>query len=137
MDPLVFRQACKRLKFKPSADLFVSATHKQLHRYYSRTPDPKALGTNALSFDWQAESATYANPPWSLIPQVLSKIMADEVRLMLVVPEWPRAPWFKLFRRLVERQFRVDGPLYLTDDGTLRPAPRWATVIAVVYGARY
>ena len=91
MDPLVFRQACKRLKFKPSADLFASATHKQLHRYYSRTPDPKALGTNALSFDWQAESAPYANPPWSLIPQVLSKIVADEVRLMLVVPEWPRA----------------------------------------------
>ena len=60
MDPLVFRQACKRLKFKPSADLFASATHKQPHRYYSRNPDPKALGTNALSFDWQAESATYA-----------------------------------------------------------------------------
>ena len=43
----------------------------------------------------------------------VKKIVADEVRLMLVVPEWPRAPWFKLFRRLVERQFRVDGPLYL------------------------
>ena len=105
MDSLVFRQACKRLKFKPSADLFASATHKQLHRYYSRTPDTKTLGTNALSFDWQAELAPYANPPWSLS---LSKIVADEVRLMLVVPEWPRAPWFKLFRRLVERQFRVD-----------------------------
>ena len=43
--------------------MFASATHKQLHRYYSRTPDTKALGTNALSFDWQAESATYANHP--------------------------------------------------------------------------
>ena len=115
--------------------MFASATHKQLHRYYSRTTDPKTLGTVALSFDWQAESAPYANPPWSLIPQVLSKIAADEVRLMLVVPEWPRAPWFKLFRRLVERQFRVYGPLYLTDDGKLLPAPRWATVIAVVDGA--
>ena len=41
------------------------------------------------------------------------------------------------FRRLVERQFRVDCHLYLTDDGKLRPAPRWATVIAVVDGARY
>ena len=90
-----------------------------------------------MSFDWQAESASYANPPWSLIPQVLLKNVADEVRLMLVVTEWPRVPWFKLFRRWVERQFRVDGPLYLTDDGKLRPAPRWATVIAVVDGGRY
>ena len=47
MDTLVFRQACKRLKFKPRADLLASATHKQLHRYYSRTTDSKALGTNA------------------------------------------------------------------------------------------
>ena len=68
---------------------------------------------------------------------VLSKIEADKVRLMLVVPEWPCAPWFKLFRRLVERHFRVDGPLYLTDDGKLRPAPRWATIIAVDDGASY
>ena len=67
----------------------------------------------------------------------MSKIVADEVRLMLVVPEWPRFTWFKLFRRLAERQFRVNGPLYLTDDGKLRPAPRWATVIAVVDGAIY
>ena len=43
MDPLVFPQACKRIKFKPSADLFASATHKRLHRYSSRTPHPKAL----------------------------------------------------------------------------------------------
>ena len=55
MDPLLFRRACKRLKYKPSADLCASATHKQLHRNYSRTRDPKALGTNALHVDWQAE----------------------------------------------------------------------------------
>ena len=100
-------------------------------------PRPQGLRTNAFSFDWQAESAPYANHSWSLIPQDLSKIVADEVSLMLVVPEWPRAPWFELFRRLVERQFRADGPLYLTDDGKLRPAPRLATVIAVVDGDRY
>ena len=63
--------------------------------------------------------------------------MADEVRLMLVVPEWPRAPWFHLFRRVAERQFRVDGPVYLTEDCKLRPVPRWATVIAVVDCANY
>ena len=56
-DHLVFRQTCKRLKDKPCAVLFASATHKQPHRYYSRTPDPKASGTNTLSFDRQADSA--------------------------------------------------------------------------------
>ena len=60
-DPLVLRQACKRLKPKPCAVLFASATHKQLHRYYSRTPDPNASETNTLSFDRQAYSALMRN----------------------------------------------------------------------------
>ena len=46
-------------------------------------------------------------------------------------------PMFQIVSPLVERQFRVDGPLYITDDGKLRPVPRWATVIAVVDGACY
>ena len=33
----------------------------------------------------------------------------DEICLTLVAPEWPRAPWFNLFRRVAEQQFRVDG----------------------------
>ena len=59
------------------------------------------------------------------------------IRLMSVVSDWPRGPWFPLFRRVAERQFRVDGPVYLPDDGKLRPAPRWATVIAVVEYANF
>ena len=63
------------------------------------------------------------------MPQVLSKTVFDEVRLTLVAPEWPRAPWLHLFRRVAERQFSVDGPACLLEDGKLRPAPRLATVI--------
>ena len=79
----------------------------------------------------------YANPSWSLRPQVLLKTVFDEVRLTLVAPEWPRAPWFSSFLRVAERQFRVDCHVYLTEVGKLRPAPRWATGIAVVDCAHY
>ena len=61
MDSLVFHQACKRLKSKSCAVLFASATHKQQHRYYSRTLDPKASGMNTLSSDRQAYSALMRN----------------------------------------------------------------------------
>ena len=61
VDPLVFRQARKRLKSKPCAVFFAPATHKQRHRYYSRTPDHKASETNTLSFDRQAYSALMRN----------------------------------------------------------------------------
>ena len=49
LNPLVFHQAGKQLKFKPSVDLFASSAHHQLLRYYSKTPDPKAAGIDAFS----------------------------------------------------------------------------------------
>ena len=47
------------------------------------------------------------------------------------------SPWYPLFRSVTERQFRVDGHVYLLEDGKLRTSPRWATVIAVVDCAHY
>jgi len=137
LNPKVFKQAIKQLKFKPSVDLFASATHHQLHRYYSKDFDPVSLGQDAFKFDWLAEAAPYANPPWTLIPRVLRKVIQDRVRLMLVVPEWPNAPWYIIYRRLVERSMRLTDAIYLTDDGVLRPPPRWATRIAIVDGNRW
>ena len=60
-DPLFLRQAFKRLKSKPCAVFFASATQKQLHRYHRRTSDLKASVTNTLSFDRQAYSALMRN----------------------------------------------------------------------------
>ena len=36
LNPAVFRDMRHSLKFKPSADMFASATHLQLPRYYSK-----------------------------------------------------------------------------------------------------
>ena len=86
LDPKIFRRAIKELHFKPSADLFASATHHQLPRYYSKSYDPKAVRTNAFSINWNLEAAPYVNPPWSLIPKVLDKIASEHVKVMIVLP---------------------------------------------------
>ena len=44
IDPLVFRQTCKRLKYKPCAVLFASATHKQQHHYSAAHLTPRPQG---------------------------------------------------------------------------------------------
>ena len=49
LNPLVFHQARKELRFKPSVDLFANADHHQLHRYYSPVADPKAAGADAFT----------------------------------------------------------------------------------------
>ena len=124
LNPLAFHQARKALRFKPSVYLFASAQHHQLPRYFSRAADPKAAGIDAFRADWKAESAPYANPPWPLIAAVLRKIRHDEARVMLVVPDWPNAPWYPELIALTEKSILLTDPVYLAQDASLRPKPR-------------
>ena len=136
LDPKIFQRARRELQFKPSADMFASYKHHQLPRYYSRMADTKAAGIDAFQHNWNLEPTPYVNPPWTLIPKVLRKIIHDRVRVMMVVPHWPSADWFPLFYRLTEKSIRLTEPCYLDDNGRLRPAPSWATTIAIVNGNR-
>ena len=134
LNPAVFRKSISQLKFKPSADLFASSTHHQLPRYYSKDYDPKAVRTNAFSIDWNLESHPYVNPPWSLIPKVLNKVENEQVKIMLVIPHWPHADWYPQFQRMHIRSIILEDPIYLDDQGNLRPKPSWNTQIAIIQG---
>ena len=136
LDPRVFKYAVKELRFKPSIDVFASRTHHQLPRYYSKHPDPRSAGTNALRQNWQAEATPYINPPWSQIAPALKKLQHERVRAMVVLPEWPSASWYPLMRRMLEKSVIISDALYLDDKGRLRPPPRWLTRIAILNGER-
>ena len=78
----------------------------------------------------------YVNPPWSLIPQVLSKVCHDCCEIMLVLPEWPRADWYRLFRALETRTVLIKEPCYWGEKFQLRPKPKWDTRISILDGNR-
>ena len=135
LHPTIFQTACHTLHFTPTVDLFASRQHHQVDRYFSPSPDSWAAAINAFHQPWWKETRPYANPPWTLIPLVLRKVIRENIRLMMVVPEWPTAPWYNLFRSLVEKLTIITQPPYLAaDNTTLRPQPRWNTIIAIVNG---
>jgi len=134
LNPLVFHNMRKVLKFKPSVDLFASEAHHQLPRYFSRFPDPKAVGVDAFKANWATERAIYANPPWPLVERVLKKIQKEKVRAMVVVPDWPWAHWFPLWKSMVEKQEVLTDPIFLDSQGRLRPKPRWNTRVGILDG---
>ena len=78
----------------------------------------------------------YANPPWTLIGKVLTKIAEYESRVLLVTPHWREAPWYELLMELKVRNCEWRGRLYLTDVGNLRPIPKWFTLFSYVVGKR-
>ena len=68
LNPLVFHQARKELKYKPSVDLFANAKHHQLPRYYSPVADAKAAGVDAFVANWERDvvrQSALAFYPWS------------------------------------------------------------------------
>ena len=71
LNPLVFKEARKQLGFKTSVNLFASADHHQLPRYFSQYNDPMAAGTDAFQIDWNTEEKTYANTERPLLSKVL------------------------------------------------------------------
>ena len=110
LDPAIFQRTERELRFKPSANMFASYKNHQLPRYYSRIADTNAADIDAFRVNWNLEPTPYVNPPWTLIPKVLRKIIHDRVRIMMVVPHWPTADWYPLFRNLSERSIRVTEP---------------------------
>ena len=79
----------------------------------------------------------YINPPWSLLNRVFDKLIQDESRALLVIPEWIHAPWWSAWKQMVRVQphpliLTLDQPIYLAPDGSRRAKPRWNTVISVI-----
>ena len=85
----IFNTACRKLDYRPATDLFASEANRACSTYYSRSLQLSAAGTNAFRYNWREMDNPYANPPWTLIPRVLAKVINDKVeKLMIVVPHW-------------------------------------------------
>ena len=76
-------------------DLFASRLTHQCQHYFNWQPDPFAEATDAFQQDWSGTKG-FANPPWNLIANVLSKTQTQRARIVLVAPVWKSQPWYPL-----------------------------------------
>ena len=112
----IFGLMCKELVVAPCIDLFASHRNHQLPRYYiAYKDDTEALGQNAFAYVWYPRVCLYANPPWTLIGNVLAKIAKEGSRVLLVTPHWKEAPWYGLLMEVTVRSYEWRGMLYLTE----------------------
>jgi hypothetical protein len=76
-------------------ECFASRQNHRLAAYWTRSQ-------NSFSKDW-SQYNLYCNPPFSLLPQVTLKMLADKITLMLlVVPVWVGACWWEVLGHFVE-----------------------------------
>ena len=94
LNPYVVRQICDILGYHHTLDLFASADHHQVPRYGSPYEDPQAFWVDSFAHSWQTGDILYANPPWSLIDLVLTRIQMYTCWLPIGVLTWTRINWY-------------------------------------------
>ena len=96
---------------------------------------------NAFRFFWKAMGLAYANPPFSLLAKVLTKIAYEGGRVVMCTPDWACTGEHVYWRRMLDRITvgRVqppDGPIYVPEDSdTTMQAPEWASFLSIVDGS--
>ena len=93
---------------------------------------------NAFCFFWKALGLACANPPFSLLAKVPTKIAYEGGRVVMCTPDWgcPGEHAYGrqlLDRRTVGRLQLPDGPTYVPEDSdTAVQAPEWASFLSIV-----
>ena len=83
----------------------------------------------------------YANPPFSLLAKVLTKIAYEGGRVVMCTPDWGCSGEHNYWRRMLVRMTvaRVqlpDGPIYVPEDSDpAMQAPEWASFLSIADGS--
>ena len=96
----LFCYFCEHFSLSPDIDLFASRLNKKLDCYYSKGPDPFALGFNSLLMNWNG--IVYAFPPIKLVGKFLNKFLHENAHdAILISPYWPSQPYFPTLLELL------------------------------------
>jgi hypothetical protein len=86
------RKAFQHLEFAfapPHVDLFATQDNKQVKLFCSTCPGdrnhPDLLAIDAFSLVWSGDSLYYANPPFSAIPTIVTKMQSDLTKQLLLI----------------------------------------------------
>lgn len=107
LHPRLFQ--CIDHKWGPhTIDRFASFLTHQTRRYNTLFHDPMSTGVDALAqTQWDAEN-NFVNPPFRLIPLILTKMCAEKAKGTIIAPWWPSQPWFqKLLHMTIATPFRI------------------------------
>lgn len=94
-----------------TTDRFASFNNRQVLRYNSEFLDPQSAGVDAFAqalADWLQHN-NWANPPWSLLAQLVHFLQVTGAACTVVAPFWRGAPWFRELMSIT-REFVVLDP---------------------------
>ena len=104
----------------PDRDLFADSSNARCAKFLD-------VGDDAMAMSWSNDFG-WCNPPFSLMPQVVEKILRERPEILVVVPDWQRLTWFAKLREAADKQaFRPCGVRIFELAGKAVGPTRWGT----------
>ena len=116
-------------------ELFASKEEHMMQLYCSRYLN------NAYRLYQRSMGLCYANPPFSQLAKVLTKMALEGARVVLCTPDWgttgEQAYWRQLLDRMTVRRTELpNGQIWVPDDSQETvPAPEWGSFLSIVDGS--
>jgi hypothetical protein len=135
----IFRYLCQYFDVIPVVDVFATSGNAKTPRFWSRFLDPRAEAVNAFDQPWnpiRVGGLLYINPPFSMLPRTIAKIIHDKAQALLVVPEWFSTDWWAQMCKCIAHPSYV----HLNSSKVMEQIvqnPRWHLRALLVDGARY
>ena len=105
LDQAVFLHICRRWGHL-TVDAFATQFNTKCPVYFSRAGVGVKSQGDALMVPW-TKHLFYMFPPFPLLLQIIVKIHHDKANVILVVPCWPRQPWFTMLTTLAADSMRL------------------------------
>ena len=108
---------CQEFGVEPQMDLFARKENARFHQCYTAAED-------ALQQDWPS-GVLWCNPPWSIWPEVVSKIIWQECTVFCIVPGWS-CDWVRALLALaVKKIYFEQGVIFFEVEGRACSGVRW------------
>ena len=101
----------------PVIDAFASSENHLCPIFWTETED-------ALCQDWVKPTPIWANPPFSLLPTILTKVKTQGAHVIIIIPEWNGI--YQAFLSLALGSFQLpQGQIFRKRGKDLMPPPIW------------
>ena len=132
--PEMVQHILEELGETPTLDLFADSQTHVFPRWFGEGGElPDAFGTSWCA---QEVGTTWANPPFSVLEQVVHKIVEDQARTVVVCPHWKQWKWWKAAQPLIEKQMFIpkNTKVFQSPERDKVPPTKWGVWAYVLNG---
>jgi hypothetical protein len=133
LDPVV-DYVLQLMRVRPKIDCFATSRNRRFARWWGQG-SPECCDAFSCSWAFGDQGLLWANPPYSMMTEVIAKLKGDGAHMLVVSPKWETKQWFKQLEDMtVLKCVCPEGSTVFQRDGVQCRGVKWPVVFALCCG---